>query len=371
MPPIEVELKDRAYPVITGAGRVKRLSALLRNHAPEGRVFVFYDARFYALHGSTVHKALKLPSERLFELTLPPGEKTKSLTQARKIYDILLGEKMTRSDFILACGGGVTGDLVGFIAATLLRGIPWAVVPTTLLAMVDAAVGGKTGVNHRRGKNLIGAFWQPKFVLGDLHFLHTLPFRQIVCGLGEIVKYAGLTGNKMLLQLKEYLRNGDFYNERFLAHLIESSLNYKAGLVTADERDESKRRFLNFGHTFAHAIENAAGYGRLLHGEAVILGTAAAVETGILLKPESEKYFREYRVIIEDMIKLVPRRRLDLKKIMGSMTWDKKRKKGTSRFVLLSRPGQPFIVDNPDKKVIKAALIKTLTKYQSGGGQYA
>jgi len=371
MPQIEVKLKDRAYPVIIGGGQIKHLAAFLKKHAPDSRVFVFYDARFYALHRPTVKRALKLPRARLFELALPPGEKTKSLTHAKKIYDILLGEKITRSDFILACGGGVICDLVGYVAATLLRGIPWATVPTTLLAMVDAAIGGKTGVNHGRGKNLIGAFWQPKFVLCDPRFLNTLPPRQMVCGLGEIVKYAGLTGYKILPQLKKYLEKSDFYNERMLTRMIESNVAYKAGLVAEDERDEGKRRFLNFGHTFAHAIENAAGYGRLLHGEAVILGVATAVEAGILRKPESERYFKEYSALINDMMNLAPRRRLELDKIMTAMAWDKKRNTQRARFVLLSRLGKPFITDDLDKNIVKKALSKMLSKYQTGGGQYA
>jgi 3-dehydroquinate synthase len=369
MPQIVVKLKDRSYPVIIGSGRIESLDALLKKHIPGGgRVFVFYDARFYALHGTSVKKALKLSRARTFELVLPPGERTKSLAQAKKLYDILLDRKITRSDLILACGGGVVCDLVGFVAATLLRGIPWANVPTTLLAMVDAAVGGKTAVNHKHGKNLIGAFWQPKFVLCDPLFLNTLPPRQMVCGLGEIIKYAGLTGNKILTPLKKYLEQGNMYHERLLIRMVEAGVTCKACLVSEDERDEGKRRFLNFGHTFAHAIEKSAGYGRLLHGEAVILGVAAAITAGILRNPQCERYFGEYRTLAFEMIKLVPRCHLEPDKIVKAMAWDKKRGAGGDRLVLLSRPGRPFITNDLDKKIIIKALRTVLSIYNTGGG---
>lgn len=368
MPVINVNIPDDSYPVISGRGVIKLLPKLINRATTVGRLFIFYDAQFYALHQVSLIKYIKVPEHRVFEMVVPPGERAKTLTTATKLYDVLLSEKINRSDFILACGGGVTTDLVGYTAATILRGIPWGAVPTTLTGMADAAIGGKTGVNHYLGKNLIGVFWQPQFVLCEVHFLATLPFRQLVCGLGEIVKYAGLSGGKMLTEMNAYLARGDFYDFKALTTLIAMGIKYKAGLVAIDARDNDRRRFLNLGHTFAHAFEKAAGYGRLLHGEAVILGVAAALETGYLLKPSLRKHFKSYQPLVDQMMKLVPSCRIKLTDVLNALVWDKKNVAGENKYVLLSRPGKPFITGDLGKEIIKKVLKKILLRYQSAGG---
>lgn len=368
MPVINVNIPDEGYPVKLGSGVIEQLPKLINRATTGGRLFIFYDAQFYVLHRAYLKKNIKMPEHRLFEMVLPPGERAKSLTTAKKLYEVLLSEKINRSDLILACGGGVTTDLVGYTAATILRGIPWGAVPTTLTGMADAAIGGKTGVNHHLGKNLIGVFWQPQFVLCEIRFLATLPFRQLVCGLGEIVKYAGLTGGNMLAEMNAYLARGDFYDFNALTALIAMGIKYKAGLVAMDTRDNDRRRFLNFGHTFAHAFEKAAGYGRLLHGEAVILGVAAALETGYLLKPSLRKYFKPYQLLVNQMMQLVPSCRIRLTDVLNALAWDKKNVAGKNKYVLLSRPGKPFITEDPGREIIKKVLKKILLQYQSAGG---
>jgi len=229
------------------------------------------------------------------EMVIPSGEKSKSVSTLNKLYDFLLNEKISRQDFIIVCGGGVTSDLVGYASATTLRGIKWGIVATTLLSMVDASIGGKTGINHQAGKNVIGAFWQPSFVYSDTYFLKTLPFRELVAGYGEILKYGGLIGKRMLTKIEKYRARNDFYQDKTL---IGMSAEYKANIVSKDEREENLRMRLNLGHTFAHAIETSTGYGKLLHGEAVILGLLAAVELSNLVNPESIQPLKYYKKLI-------------------------------------------------------------------------
>ena len=367
---IEVNLKERSYPVIIGEGNSERLTRLLLKSKYSGRLFVFYDAQFYALHGRRISRIIKTTQKDAFEMVLPRGESTKNLKTVSILYDVLIEQKISRDDFLLACGGGVTGDLVGYTAATVLRGMAWGVLPTTLLSQADAAIGGKTGVNHKKGKNLIGAFWQPEFVLCDVNFLSTLPFRELVCGLGEVLKCGGLIGEKMLVNLKDYVKKGDFYNKRVLARLVTRSAAYKAEIVSQDVRDKGQRMYLNFGHTFAHAIERTAGFGKLRHGEAVILGIAAALEIGRMLKPRSERPCNEYRALVNSFLQLVPYFKIDIKKLINAISVDKKRTGLKNRIVLLAKPGKPFIMENIEPSVIKNALNNILMEYKKSGGQY-
>ncbi|MEE8578135.1 MAG: 3-dehydroquinate synthase family protein, partial [candidate division Zixibacteria bacterium] len=270
MPTVKVELGKRSYPIIIGDRLEEKLQSLLRKAVGKGKLFVFFDAQFHALHGDKLEKQIRSACGNIEILLLPRGERGKSASTVGKIHDFLLSEKISRSDLILACGGGITTDLAGYAAATVLRGVRWAALSTTLLGMVDAAIGGKTGVNHRLGKNLIGAIWQPEFVLCDLYYLNTLPKRQILAGLGEVVKYGALVGEPMIADLERLLKSGDMLDKKVLPRLVLKSAQYKAQLVAEDERDSGKRMFLNLGHTFGHAIEHSLGYGRLLHGEAVL-----------------------------------------------------------------------------------------------------
>lgn len=371
MPEIIVKLKSGRYPIVVGSGIARWLPPLVERNVEGGRLFVFYDAQFYALHGRRLHSQLKRVDRRATEMVIPSGEKSKSASVLNRIYSFLLDEKVSRSDFIIAVGGGVTSDLVGYAAATTLRGIRWGVVPTTLLGMVDAGIGGKTGINHRAGKNLIGAFWQPRFVFCDTDFLGTLAVRHLVAGLGEIVKYAGLMGERMLTPLESYLARGDLYHGRRLARLVSLSAACKADIVARDEREQSERMLLNLGHTFGHAIESSLGYGRLLHGEAVLLGLWGAVELSCLTKPARRDSLSGYRDLIEGLMQCVPKRKIDADRLLEAITIDKKRSRRGLNYVLLERPGRPFISAAVRPSIVKEAVRAMLRMYAVTGGANA
>ena len=365
---VKVNLGPRSYPVAVGSNISAQLAQRTGQAVGTNRLFVFFDANFYALHGDRINRYLRRSTKKIVEMVIPSGEKSKSSAVLGKIYDHLLHEKISRDDFILACGGGVLSDLVGYAAATTLRGVRWGVVSTTLLGMVDAAIGGKTGINHRLGKNLLGAIWQPAFVYCDTYFLHTLPPRQMVAGLGEIAKYAGLSGDTMIEKLRRFVKAGDLYNDAMLRSLIVPSVRYKAEIVAMDERESGRRVVLNLGHTFAHAIERAAGYGRLLHGEAVILGLWAAIELSVLLEPGRAGRLASYRNLLEKLVTRVPRVKLESSNVLNAMALDKKRSAQKLRFLVLKAAGKPIIADNISIRLTRQATDNMLEFYRVHGG---
>jgi len=368
---VEAKTQGHRCPIVVMNGGRESLRRLVRQHLAGGRLFVVYDAQLFALHGRDLQRAVGSVAARGRELALPVGESAKSATTLAAVYDFLLEGGVCRGDLVLACGGGVTTDLVGYAAATTLRGVRWAAVPTTLLGMVDAAIGGKTAINHSRGKNLIGAFWQPEFVHGDLQYLKTLDRRQMVAGLGEILKYAGLCGNRApyrgtLEALESVSRSGDFYDPKILSRLILASASYKARIVEQDERDQGLRMRLNYGHTFAHAIEQAVGLGRLLHGEAVILGVVAALRLGQSMGYRSAGLGR-YLSIAESFVRLLPKRKLRQEAIRAAMELDKKRSPGQARFVLIEQLGRPILCDSIQRRHVDAALADMAACYARSG----
>jgi 3-dehydroquinate synthase len=369
MSPITVKLSHKSYPVLITSGENRSLRSLLSGAGPEARYLVFFDSQFYALHGAALTKRFGLGRNQVYELVIPSGERSKSRAQLHMLQDYLLSIPAARTDLIVACGGGVTTDLVGYLAATTLRGIRWAAIPTTLLGMVDAAIGGKTAINHRLGKNLIGAFWHPEFVWCDVGFLLTLAPRQMIAGLGEVLKYAGLSGGRMIEDLRRFLLQGNLYAERQLFGLIRRSAEIKADIVGRDEREADVRMFLNFGHTFGHAIEKALGYGRLLHGEAVILGIVAALELGELAG--KTKKSEAYRALAQEFVSLVPRRRIEVEDVIRATGVDKKRHGADLNYVLLASPGKPFIAAGLKPAVVRKAVQRMLAYYKDHGGKRA
>jgi 3-dehydroquinate synthase len=368
---ITANLGERSYPVYTGAGALKHLPPEVRKLAGANRVFVLYDAQLYALHGHTIDRLLRQSGRPMVELVIPSGEKSKSRASLNRIHDFLFASAISRTDIIVAVGGGVISDLVGYAAATALRGVPWGIVSTTLLGMVDAAIGGKTGINHPTGKNLIGAFWQPRFVICDPSLLYTLALRQLVAGLGEVIKYAGLTGQEMNILVESYMKKGDLYDQRFLGRIIRASVACKANIVARDETDSGVRRWLNLGHTFAHAIEASLGYGKLLHGEAVLIGLAAAIELSKLARVGTEKRLGPYGDMVVRCLTLLPRRKIYRDEVMAAMHMDKKRDGKRMNFVLLERPGKPLIRAGIKPTQVRAALDRTLELYELHGGSNA
>ena len=370
MSSIRLKTADRTCLIQVGEELSPWLAHRIREEVRDGRLFVFYDAQFYALYGRRFRAGIRLAGRRVCEFVVPSGEKAKSPGVLAGLYDFLLHQKITRSDFILACGGGVTTDLVGYAAATVLRGVRWGAVATTLVGMVDAAIGGKTGINHRLGKNLVGAFWQPSFVCCDVRFLATLEQRHMIAGLGEALKCGGLVGGKMLRPLKAYLASDDLYDMKRLARLVSTSAAYKASVVSRDERESGPRAVLNFGHTVGHGIEKALGYGRLLHGEAVTLGIHAALLLGTCAGYESNG-LHMYQKLVEQSMRRLPRRRIDPGKVLAAMELDKKRSGRKQRFVLLKQIGRPTIRDDIDRRSVRSALNETLARFRVLGGKDA
>ncbi|MBD3402724.1 3-dehydroquinate synthase, partial [candidate division GN15 bacterium] len=359
------------YPVVIGPDSSATLARLVERHAPDARVFAIYDAQLYALHGPRLRQLFGLPAKRIHELVIPNGERSKSAGTVRDIQDFLLSEEIARTDLVLAVGGGVTSDTVGFAAATLYRGVRWAIVSTTLLGMVDAAIGGKTGINHPRGKNLIGAFWQPSFVLCDTGLLHTLPDRQIIAGLGEVVKSAALVGPRMIARLARYVDHGDLLDERRLGVLITESVRYKADIVKRDETERGRRMVLNLGHTFAHGIEQALGYGKLLHGEAVLIGLLAACDLSLRMGARNPRRMEEFCSVVAQFVRHIPYRQIDMDQVWEAMSYDKKRRGTRKQYILLSALGKPYVTDQVTPSQARAALKSALTQYAESRGRHA
>jgi 3-dehydroquinate synthase len=281
MQTLTVNLGDRSYPIYVGAGILEQAGEWLKQAGLRGKVAVVTNPTVAQLYLDSVHEALTNADFEVTPILLPDGEEHKNLKSVASIYDHLIGERLERKSCVLALGGGVVGDVAGFAAATYLRGIPYVQVPTTLLAQVDSSVGGKTGVNHENGKNLIGAFYQPKMVLIDVAVLRTLPRRELVAGLAEVIKY-GIIQDPGLFQLLEQRAEKLLGLDReLLTQVIARSCAIKARVVEADEREEDFRAVLNFGHTIGHALEAVTGYRQLLHGEAVGVGMVKAAALSV------------------------------------------------------------------------------------------
>ncbi len=366
MPDIKVDLGKRSYSIVVGSDISDSLASKLKRLVGGNRLYVIYDAQVYALYGKELAR-LFAKAARPVEFVIPSGERSKSVLQLNRIYDFLISENISRDDLIVACGGGVISDLVGYAAATTLRGIRWAVVSTTLLGMVDASIGGKTSINHSDGKNLIGAFWQPSLVWCDTKFLMTLCERELMSGLGEVLKYVGLAGKPMVDNFDKFFESGDLHSTKQLERLIVSSARYKASIVSADETDTGKRMVLNLGHTFGHAIEHGAGYGRMSHGEAVVIGLKAACHLSTESKVAGKSSLKYYQEIIDAYIDGVPRWKIYLNKVFDALALDKKRSSKRQKYILLKGLGKPIIASEIEKKVVRESLLQALTCFEFVG----
>ena len=281
MQTLTVNLSDRSYPIHVGAEMIERAGQLMQQAGLLGKVAIVTNPTVAQLYLDPVHEALSQAGFETTPVLLPDGEEHKTLKSVSTIYDRLVAERFERKSCMLALGGGVIGDLAGFAAATYLRGIPYVQVPTTLLAQVDSSVGGKTGVNHDAGKNLIGAFYQPKLVLIDVAALRSLPRRELVAGLAEVIKYGVISDRYLFELLEQNLEKILALDRELLTQIIVRSCENKARVVEADEREDDYRAVLNFGHTIGHALEAATGYRQFLHGEAVGIGMVKAAALSV------------------------------------------------------------------------------------------
>lgn len=352
---LNVALGDRTYPIHIGTGLLERAELLLP-HCQGQQVAIVSNETVAPLYLRSLAQGLVKAGKQLIEIVLPDGEAYKTWESLNLIYDQLLAARCERSATLLALGGGVIGDLAGFAAATYQRGVPFIQVPTTLLSQVDSSVGGKTAINHPLGKNMIGAFYQPRVVLADISTLATLPDRELSAGLAEVIKY-GLIRDpgffEWLEQNVERLRGRD---EAALIHAVERSCRNKAAVVAADETERGVRATLNLGHTFGHAIEAGLGFGVWLHGEAVAAGIVMALRLSQALGWISD-------AAVQRGISLIERAGLPSKgPVLGAdryqelMAHDKKVEGGRMRLVLLKEIGEAVIYADASSTQIAAAI---------------
>ncbi len=339
---VQVPLGNRSYAIKVGGGLLPRLGAECAQLQLGQRCAVITDSNVGKKFAKAALKSMAASGFQPVLITVPAGEKSKCMAVVEKCYDQLAAHRLERKSFIVALGGGVVGDLAGFVAATYLRGIPFVQVPTTLLAQVDSSVGGKTGVNLKAGKNLVGAFYQPQMVLCDLDALKTLPKREFISGLAEVFKYGIIYDAILFAQLERNLPKLLKREAETLAAVIARCCEIKADVVGQDETEGGLRAILNFGHTIGHAIENSSGYGKYLHGEAISIGQVAAAKLSHkllgLLSGDAErieKLFAQAGLPVK--IKLNAAQR---KKLFAAMKLDKKVSGGEIKFVLAEKIGK-------------------------------
>jgi len=352
---VTVELGSRSYPIHIGRGLLSRAELLLaRMSVP--RAVVVSNEVVAPLYLDRLVTALRGAGVDVSTLVLPDGEIHKDRASLDAIHDALLAGCAERSTTLIALGGGVTGDVAGFAAATYQRGMPFIQVPTTLLAQVDSSVGGKTGINHPLGKNMIGAFHQPRLVLADLDTLDTLPERELKAGLAEVIKYGLIRDREFLAWLEENVERLTAREAEALAFAIERSCIDKAQVVAADETESGLRAILNFGHSFGHAIEAGAGYGVWLHGEAVAAGTMMAAELSHRLGWLDEPDVARIESLLGRAGLPVRGPALGVDRYLDLMSHDKKMEAGRLRLVLLARIGEALVHAGAPEAEIRAAI---------------
>ncbi len=363
---VHVELGARAYDVRIGRGLIARAGGEIAPFLARPKVAIVTEERVAALHLDALKAGLAARGIEAEALVLPPGEATKSWAHLTETVEWLLAQKVERKDMVVAFGGGVIGDLCGFAAAILRRGVRFVQIPTTLLSQVDSSVGGKTGINSPHGKNLVGAFHQPSLVLADIDVLDTLAPRDFLAGYGEVVKYGGLGS----LEFFEWLEtNGPALAAGDLTlrqEAVRRSVQMKADIVARDETEQGDRALLNLGHTFGHALEAATGYSsRLLHGEGVAIGCALAFETSARLGLMSQEAPSRFRAHLADMgmkrdLADIPGDLPDTDGLMALMAQDKKVEAGKLRFILARSIGDAFVAEDVDLTTVRSVLADAL-----------
>ncbi len=354
MKTLRLELGERSYPIYIGAGLLAR-GELLTSHIEGCRVAVVTNETVAPLYLDQVLPLLS--GYDPVTVTLPDGEQYKTLEYLNRIFDRLLEEHCDRKTTLIALGGGVVGDMTGFAAACYQRGVPFIQIPTTLLAQVDSSVGGKTGVNHRLGKNMIGAFHQPRCVLIDTETLDTLPDRELSAGIAEVIKYGLLGDLEFLMWLEDHIEALLAREPEPLSHAIESSCRIKADVVSADEREAGQRALLNLGHTFGHAIETGLGYGRWLHGEAIAAGMVMAADLSRRMRWLTEgDVDRIERVLRRAHLPVRAPDAIPVDRFLELMAVDKKVLDGRLRLVLLKSLGHAVVTGEVDAEALRQTI---------------
>jgi shikimate kinase/3-dehydroquinate synthase len=352
-----VETTTQHYPVFVGYGLLDKLGEKMKKAALSGTATIISDENVFSLYVSKVEGILKSAGFAVNSFVVPPGEETKSMDYAIKIYDFLVEHRAERDDIIIALGGGMVGDLAGFVAATFLRGMPWIQVPTSLVAMVDASIGGKVGVNHPEGKNLIGAFYQPNLVLADPQTLTTLPRRELISGWAEVIKHGLILDEEFVQFLESNFDRLTKLEPELLTRAIARSAAIKAQVVSQDEKErEGKRTSLNYGHTIAHGLEAATQYKRFLHGEAVAIGMMGVAKLSQRLGLLPSVAVERQQYILQKFGLPTVFSGLDLPEITKAMELDKKTREKAIRWVLLLDIGKVVIRSNVPQQDVLAVL---------------
>jgi 3-dehydroquinate synthase len=365
MAKVKVDLKERGYEIVIGSGNLAELGKLVEEAKWGREIFIITDPLVNDLYGDIVRKGTKA---KVKTIEVQRGERYKNLGEAAKLYDELVKLKAHRDSLIIALGGGVIGDLAGFIAATYMRGINYIQVPTTLLAQVDAAIGGKTGVNHPKGKNLIGCFYQPKAVLIDVALLATLPARELRTGLAEVVKYGVIEDAdffKFLEANAHHLNTKAFEDEetkqaalKLWQTIVLEAVKVKAKIVEKDEKEKGLRMVLNFGHTVGHAVESLTHYRTYNHGEAVAIGMIAAALIANKMRMLDNEGVQRLKGLLEKLELPTRIEGLSVKKLVAYLGVDKKVKAGKVNFVLPEKLGRVVIRNDVPAGVIKQVLAE-------------
>jgi 3-dehydroquinate synthase len=356
---INVNLPQQSYEIAIAPAGIDQLGEMMSHLKLGKKVLLVSNPAIFKHYGERAVASLEAAEFEVTTCTLQPGERYKTLSSVQKIYDTALENRIERSSTMVALGGGVIGDMTGFAAATWLRGINFVQVPTSLLAMVDAAIGGKTGVNHPQGKNLIGAFHQPRLVLIDPEVLKTLPMREFRAGMAEVIKYGVIWDAELFAEMEASKRLDQlrYVNPELIESILTRSCQAKADVVGKDEKEAGLRAILNYGHTIAHAVESLTGYKVVNHGEAVAIGMVAAgqiaVELGMWQKEEAE---RQDALIEKAGLPTKLPDGIDIEAIIESLQLDKKVQAGKVRFILPTQIGVVTITDQVPSDIIRQVL---------------
>ncbi|MHB1049432.1 MAG: 3-dehydroquinate synthase [Bacteroidota bacterium] len=362
---VTVSLGKHSYPIHIGAGLLEKTGSMMRKRNLPATAVIISDTLVSRLYLPTVKKSLVRAGCTVHTIVIPRGEKEKSLRRAEKIFSQLVRWNIGRESTIVALGGGVVGDLSGFIAATYLRGVKFVQIPTTLLAQVDSSVGGKVGINHPSAKNMIGAFYQPSLVIADIRTLATLPVRELICGMGEVVKYGIILDKKFFHFTASNREKALRHDVTVLASMVHRSCELKALIVSKDEREAHLRAILNFGHTIGHAIEQRGKYKILKHGEAVLYGMIAETSIAAELSMIPHRTANEIiQLILSFPLPDLSRLSMRGNEMLSVMMKDKKSRNGTIRAVLPTAIGKTtFPVPIP--RTVLLTALKSLRSYAS------
>lgn len=355
MQTLKVELANRSYPIYIGRSLISNADLIL-SHLKRKHVAIVTNTTVAPLYLETLSNALQSAGVKVIPIILPDGEAYKNSETLNLIYDALLQNRCERSTTLIALGGGVIGDLTGYAAATYLRGVPFIQIPTTLLSQVDSSVGGKTGINHPLGKNMIGAFYQPQLVLADIDTLQTLPAREFSAGMAEVIKYGLIRDAEFFDWLEVHIEQLMALDEQAITEAIYRSCKNKADVVARDEHETGERALLNLGHTFGHAIENAMGYGVWLHGEAVGAGAMMAADLSQRMGWLTDAEVVRIRQLLTAAKLPLDAPKLGAEKYLNLMQLDKKVADGKIRLVLQQAIGKSVITSDYDAEKLKETL---------------